>query len=87
MHLLALCNFLTVVYCDYSQIKWENRLLGATGDFCLVSVDGTDFRIYERHPFWSGWFSHKFKGPGVRYEVAVCIKTGDVVWINGPFPC
>jgi hypothetical protein len=23
----------------------------------------------------------------VRYEVAVCIKTGDIVWINGPFPC
>ncbi len=28
-----------------------------------------------------------FKGPGVRYEVACCIKTGHIVWINGPFPC
>jgi hypothetical protein len=34
-----------------------------------------------------GWYSHKFKGPGLRYEVGVCIQTGDLVWINGPFPC
>ena len=32
-------------------------------------------------------FSHKFKGAGVRYEVAVCIATGHIVWVNGPFPC
>jgi hypothetical protein len=24
---------------------------------------------------------------GLRYEVALCILTGDIVWINGPFPC
>jgi hypothetical protein len=22
-----------------------------------------------------------------RYEIALCIQTGDIVWINGPFPC
>lgn len=32
--------------------------------------------------------SHKFaKKSGMRYEVALCILTGDIVWINGPFPC
>jgi hypothetical protein len=32
--------------------------------------------------------SHKFaKKSGLRYEVALCILTGDIVWINGPFPC
>ena len=50
-----------------------------------VTVDGTDCRIYA--PFDRKWFSFKFKAAGVRYEVAVCIKTGDIVWINGPFPC
>ena len=54
---------------------------------CLVTVDGTDFRINEPKPFWPGWKSFKFNGPGVRYEVALCICTGDIVWINGPFPC
>ena len=45
------------------------------------------FRIYEPRPFNKKWFSKKFKGPGVRYEVAICIQTGWIVWINGPFPC
>ena len=53
----------------------------------MVTVDGTDFRICEPKPFNSGWYSHKFHGPGVRYEVAVSINGGDIVHINGPFPC
>lgn len=57
------------------------------GSICKISVDGTDFRIYEPKPFDSMWYSHKFRGPGVRYEVGVCIQTGWIVWINGPFPC
>jgi hypothetical protein len=24
---------------------------------------------------------------GLRYEVAICILTGDIVWINGPYEC
>jgi hypothetical protein len=50
-------------------------------------VDGTDCRIQEPKPFSTKWFSHKFKKAGLRYEVAVCIKTGDIIWVNGPFPC
>ena len=30
-------------------------------------------------------YSYKFKRSGLRYEVALCIKTGDIVWINGPY--
>ena len=51
-----------------------------------MTVDGTDFKIYEPIPFDPKWYSHKFKGPGIRYEIAICIKTGYIVWINGPFP-
>jgi DDE superfamily endonuclease len=50
-----------------------------------VSVDGTDFRIKEPHPFSRANYSYKFNGPGIRYEVAVCIRTGDIVWVNGLF--
>ena len=36
----------------------------------------------------SSFSSHKFaKKGGLRYEVGLCILTGDIVWINGPFPC
>ena len=31
--------------------------------------------------------SHKLKAAGLRYEIAICIQTGEPVWINGPFPC
>jgi hypothetical protein len=53
---------------------------------CKITVDGTDFWIEEPMPFDRKWFSHKINGPAVRYEVGVCIKTGWIVWINGPFP-
>jgi hypothetical protein len=32
------------------------------------------------------WFSHKFNRPGLRYELAVCIQTGEIVSVSGPFP-
>jgi hypothetical protein len=50
-------------------------------------VDGTDVEIWEPTPFSKSWFSHKFKSAGLRYEVGVCIQTGDIVWVNGPFKC
>ena len=52
---------------------------------CFVSVDGTDFRIWEPTPFSASWHSHKFNGAAVRYEVVVAIHSGDIVAINGPF--
>ena len=57
------------------------------GSRCKISVDGTDFRILEPRPFNKRWYTKKFHGPGLRYEVGICIQTGWIVWINGPFPC
>jgi len=31
--------------------------------------------------------SHKFNGPGLRYEVALSLKYGHIVWLNDPYPC
>ena len=55
--------------------------------WCTMTVDGTDFRVQQSTVFDTKWYSHKFKGPGLRYEVAVSINGGDIVWTNGPFPC
>lgn len=50
-----------------------------------MTVDGTDFQMPQLGPLFS---SHKFaKKSGLRYEVAVCILTGDIVWVNGPYEC
>lgn len=62
---------------------WENRKINDIGNDCLVSVDGTDFQILRKG---RKFYSHKFKKSGLRYEVAICIRTGDIVWISGPFP-
>ena len=69
-------------------IQFENRWNlwdGITP--CLITVDGTDVQINEPTPYNPIWFSHKFNGPGIKYEVGCCIKTGDIVWFRGPFPC
>ena len=48
-----------------------------------MNVDGTDFKIAEQGPSFS---SHKYaKKSALRYEVATCIQTGAIVWVNGPF--
>ena len=79
LHLLSQLTLLVM-----QQIVWENRFKLDKGNDCLVTVDGTDFRIAEHgRPF----YSHKFKKSGLRYEVALCILTGDIVWINGPYEC
>ena len=57
------------------------------GNDCLTSVDGTDFQITDQGDHWDGWYSFKFKKPGLQYEVALCILTGGwIVWIQGPYP-
>ena len=50
-----------------------------------MTVDGTDFRICEQTPFSSSWFSHKFKGPAYRYEIALAIQSDRICWTNGPY--
>jgi hypothetical protein len=57
------------------------------GSIAKISVDGTDCPISEPSDFSSRWYSHKFKGAGLRYEIGIAIQSGWVVWKNGPFPC
>jgi hypothetical protein len=61
-------------------INLDNRFAGT--DFnnppkmnCYISVDGTDCPINEPWPFRPIWYSQKFNGPAVKYEVGVCIQT------------
>jgi hypothetical protein len=84
----SLCNFclFSVLTQRFLQIKWENRFIGARpGATMFVSLDGTDFRILEPGNFSSKWYSHKFNGPGIRYEIGLCIVTGHIVWANGGY--
>ena len=42
--------------------------------------------ICEPTPFETRWFSHKLNGAGLTYEIGLCLQTGWIVWVNGPFP-
>ena len=48
-----------------------------------MSVDGTDYRVAVSYQ--KSYWSYKFKKSGLRYEIAICIKTGKMVWWNGPY--
>ena len=45
----------------------------------MISVDGSDFRIRDLSPFSKKWYSHKFHGPGLRYEAGISVARGDIV--------
>jgi len=37
--------------------------------------------------FHPKWFTHKFEGPRVTSEVAICMQLDKMVWIGNTFPC
>lgn len=70
------------------QFHWEERFDGAvSGQTSFCSLDGLDLKIQEPTPFSTKWFSHKFRGPGLRYEIALNIRKGEIVWVHGGYPC
>ena len=72
----------------FFQINFQNRFLNNnTSNKCKITIDGTDCPIEEPKPFNKKYFSHKFHGPGLKYEIGVGITTGWICWYNGPFPC
>ena len=52
----------------------------------MMSIDCLDWMCYEPGGrFDTQMYSKKHNGPGIKYEVGICIRTGLIVWINGPF--
>ncbi len=43
---------------------------------CFVSVDGTDCQIENKRGFNPEFYSHKFNGTGLRYEVGIELFQG-----------
>ena len=73
-----------------TQIVFESRL-GAhnVGNNCTMTIDGTDFRILQKGiakkgntfaPHIYAWKS------ALQYKLGVDIRTGNLVWIQGPYP-
>ena len=52
---------------------------------CMISTDCTNCHCDEPYPASPDMYWEKFNGPGLKYEVGVCIKTGYIVWISAHF--
>jgi hypothetical protein len=70
----------------HKQIDWNDWFKKfEEGNRAAVTVDCTDFKVQETYPFELELWSFKYNGPGLRYEIGVCIDTGLIVWLNGPY--
>jgi hypothetical protein len=68
------------------QIDLNDRFEGLKArNYAFMTINGTDMPIWETYPFDPELYSYKLNGPGLQYEIAVCIQTGNIVWINGPY--
>ena len=74
-----------MLYCLLFKIVFEDRANEDWPFMGTLVVDGTNCPILEPGDFSPIWYSHKFNGPGVRYEIASSIQTGLILWTNGPF--
>ena len=71
------------------QVDFEKRKEGNVYNDCLMTINGTDFRVAQMGAAITGnaFRSHKYSGKSaLRYEIGVSILRGDLVWINGPYP-
>jgi hypothetical protein len=71
------------------QINFYSQKMGDVLNNCLMTVDGTDFRVPQKGMATIGnaFASHKYTGKSaLRYELGMSILGGDLVWIQGPYP-
>ncbi len=72
------------------QVIFESRLdTHDVGNNCLMSIDGTEFKIEQKGAAKKGnaFGSHKYAGkPALRYELGIDIFAGNLVWVGGPYP-
>ena len=70
------------------KIFWEEDL--CRDDIWVLTVDGIHCWIQEpKHPVWSQdrkYYSHKYGKSGLMYELGICLSTGRLLWMRGPFP-
>jgi hypothetical protein len=70
------------------KIVWDDTMDDPTSQIYIVTVDGTDFKVWEKKhptlPYDKAQFSHKLNHGALKYEIAVDVYRSKVVWINGP---
>lgn len=81
------CNNFFVDLNNFRQFSMHASFNQTPVGACVLIVNGTDCRIFEPTPFNRRWYSHKFHGPGLSYELWIMLRTGKSAWVHGPFAC
>ncbi len=71
------------------EIDFESRKNSGSWNDCLMSIDGSDFRIPQKGAAVKGndFASFKYKGKSaLQYEIGLDILEGNLIWIQGPYP-
>jgi hypothetical protein len=70
------------------KIVWDPRLDDPNGTIFIITVDGTDFKVWEKKTATlsvdKAQYSHKFNHGGLKYEITMDVFRCRVVWISGP---
>ena len=70
------------------KIVWDPLLDDPNSEIFIVSVDGTDFRMWEQKhptlPIDRKQYSKKFNHGAAKYEIALSVVRPKCVWISGP---
>jgi hypothetical protein len=70
------------------KIVWNQSLDDPNSQIFIVTVDGTDFKVWEKKhptlPIDKAQYSHKFNHGALKYEIAVDVYRSKIVWISGP---
>jgi DDE superfamily endonuclease len=70
------------------KIVWDERLDSPLSERFIITVDGTDFRVWEQQhptlPIDRSMYSIKFNHGAYKYEIALSIFFPKCVWIYGP---
>ena len=73
------------------KIVWPAYLDDPKCAIINLSVDAIDNKTWEKkHPTLNvdkRMCSQKFKSAGVKYEIGLCVRLSQCVWISGPFRC
>jgi hypothetical protein len=71
------------------QILFESHLVNDVGNDCLMTINGTYFKILQKGSAKKGnvFGSHKYAGKSApRYKIGINILGGNLVWVEGPYP-
>ena len=73
---------------ERKKIVWQPRFDDPQSAIFFISIDGTDFRMWEKKhptlPIDQKQFSHKYGHGAVKYEIGLSVHDAKCVWISGP---